>query len=91
MITLLSLIKNCIIIRTLNFRCRKTQRVYDACVLANLNIERPRISYYTEAKIVDSKRPPPPKEPKLRFPDATPSLPPDAPEPVPSHPHRSFI
>ncbi|XP_033221383.1 NADH dehydrogenase [ubiquinone] 1 alpha subcomplex subunit 8 [Belonocnema kinseyi] len=71
--------------------CRKTQKVYDACVLSNLKIERPRITYYAEAKIVDSKRPPPPKEPKLRFPDATPGLPEDAPQPESSYPHRSFI
>uniref|UniRef100_A0A4D5R9S1 NADH dehydrogenase [ubiquinone] 1 alpha subcomplex subunit 8 n=1 Tax=Scolopendra viridis TaxID=118503 RepID=A0A4D5R9S1_SCOVI len=64
--------------------CRKTQNIYDLCVLNALNLERPEIGYYSRPKIHDSRRPKPPPEPSLEFPDATPSLPPDYPrqEPV---------
>lgn len=71
--------------------CRKTQKVFDTCVLANLNIERPHIEYYMQPRIVQSNRPPPPKEPKLKFPDATPGLPDDEPLLESSYPYREPI
>ncbi|XP_043474862.1 NADH dehydrogenase [ubiquinone] 1 alpha subcomplex subunit 8 [Leptopilina heterotoma] len=71
--------------------CRRTQKVLDKCVLANFNIERPNIEYYSAPKIVDTKRPPPPKDPKLKFPDATPGLSEDAPLPESSYPYREVF
>lgn len=53
--------------------CRKTQKVFDNCVLKNLNIERPPFGYFCEAKVHDSPRPKP-EEPKQEYPDATPKM-----------------
>lgn len=61
--------------------CRKTQGVFDKCMLDNLNIERPEYGYFARAKIHDTKRPPPPQPKKNVFEDATPGLPDDYPRP----------
>ncbi|CAG9794226.1 unnamed protein product [Diatraea saccharalis] len=58
-------------------QCRKTQGVYDKCMLEKLNIERPAFGYFCEARVHDTKRPKPPVEPKAVYPDATPALPED--------------
>ncbi|XP_026756005.1 NADH dehydrogenase [ubiquinone] 1 alpha subcomplex subunit 8 [Galleria mellonella] len=58
--------------------CRKTQSVFDKCVLDNLNLERPDFGYFCEARVHDTKRPKPLPEPKAEYPDATPALPDDA-------------
>ncbi|XP_053621115.1 NADH dehydrogenase [ubiquinone] 1 alpha subcomplex subunit 8 [Plodia interpunctella] len=58
--------------------CRKTQDVYDTCMLEKLNMERPDFGYFTEARVHDSKRPKPLPEPKTHYPDATPALPENA-------------
>jgi len=61
--------------------CRKTQAVYDKCVLDKLNIERPAYGYFCEVKIHDSKRPKPEPEKSIEYPDATRGLDKDAPLP----------
>lgn len=61
--------------------CRKTQAVFDGCVLNNFNIERPTYGYFCEVKIHDSKRPQPERPTRAIYPDATPGLPEDAPMP----------
>ncbi|CAH2056333.1 unnamed protein product, partial [Iphiclides podalirius] len=55
--------------------CRKTQGVFDKCMLENLNLERPPFGYFCEPRVHDTKRPKPPVEPKAVYPDATPALP----------------
>ncbi|XP_011503683.1 PREDICTED: NADH dehydrogenase [ubiquinone] 1 alpha subcomplex subunit 8 [Ceratosolen solmsi marchali] len=53
---------NCIDKASFNYRfnpCRKTQSVFDKCVLNNLNIERPMFGYYAQVKVHDSSRPKP--------------------------------
>ena len=61
--------------------CRKTQGVFDKCMLDNMDIERPEYGYFARAKIHDTKRPPPPKPEKKVYADATPGLPDDYPRP----------
>ncbi|XP_026490567.1 NADH dehydrogenase [ubiquinone] 1 alpha subcomplex subunit 8 [Vanessa tameamea] len=58
--------------------CRKTQGVFDKCMLENLNLERPPFGYFCEARVHDTKRPKPAVEEKAVYPDATPTLPDDA-------------
>ena len=58
--------------------CRKTQGVFDKCMLENLNLERPGFGYFCEARVHDTKRPKPLPEPKAEYPDATPALPENA-------------
>lgn len=58
--------------------CRKTQGVYDKCMLDKLQIERPAFGYFCRARIYDSKRPKPEPEPIPVYTDATPGLPDDA-------------
>nr|CAD7441741.1 unnamed protein product [Timema bartmani] len=59
--------------------CRNTQSVFDACVLNNLNLERPPFDYYNQVRVHVSPRPkPPPPKPDV-FPDPTPKLPDDYP------------
>ena len=52
------------------FSCRKTQGVYDKCVLANFGQERPDLGHFTKVRIHDSKRTQP--EHKLPLPEPTP-------------------
>uniref|UniRef100_A0A6B2EIC7 NADH dehydrogenase [ubiquinone] 1 alpha subcomplex subunit 8 n=1 Tax=Phlebotomus kandelakii TaxID=1109342 RepID=A0A6B2EIC7_9DIPT len=59
--------------------CRKTQGVYDKCMLDNMQIERPHWGYFSRVRIHDSERPAPPKKEKAVYPDATPGLPDDYP------------
>ncbi|XP_004933256.1 NADH dehydrogenase [ubiquinone] 1 alpha subcomplex subunit 8-like [Bombyx mandarina] len=58
--------------------CRKTQGVFDQCMLEKLNLPRPGFGYFCEARVHDTKRPKPLPEPKAVYPDATPALPEDA-------------
>ncbi|XP_022127393.1 NADH dehydrogenase [ubiquinone] 1 alpha subcomplex subunit 8 [Pieris rapae] len=58
--------------------CRKTQGVFDQCMLENLNLERPPFGYFTEVRVHDTKRPKPAVEGKAVYPDATPALPENA-------------
>lgn len=58
--------------------CRKTQAVFDKCMLDNYNIERPYYGYFTEIKVHKTCRPKPLPEPPTVYEDATPGLPPDA-------------
>uniref|UniRef100_A0A336LNF5 NADH dehydrogenase [ubiquinone] 1 alpha subcomplex subunit 8 n=1 Tax=Culicoides sonorensis TaxID=179676 RepID=A0A336LNF5_CULSO len=65
-----------------NFRfCRKTQAVYDQCVLDKLGMERPEYGYFCRVKVHNSSRPPPPQKPMAVYPDATEHLPEDYPKP----------
>lgn len=59
--------------------CRKTQKIFDKCMLDNLDLERPNYGYFCEVKIHDSKRPKPSSESPVY--DPTPGLPDDAPRP----------
>uniref|UniRef100_R4WT51 NADH dehydrogenase [ubiquinone] 1 alpha subcomplex subunit 8 n=1 Tax=Riptortus pedestris TaxID=329032 RepID=R4WT51_RIPPE len=58
--------------------CRKTQGVYDKCVLEKLNIERPYWGYFAQMKVHDTKRPRPQIEEQI-YPDASDKLSDDAP------------
>ncbi|CAB0020235.1 unnamed protein product [Nesidiocoris tenuis] len=66
------------------FRCRKSQGVYDQCMLDNMGLERPHWGYFSKAKIHDTKRPKPPPPEIQVYPDATPALPDD----YPRHPNK---
>ncbi|XP_028162297.1 NADH dehydrogenase [ubiquinone] 1 alpha subcomplex subunit 8 isoform X2 [Ostrinia furnacalis] len=55
--------------------CRKTQGVFDKCMLDKLQLERPGFGYFTEARVHDTKRPKPQPEPKTIYTDPTPALP----------------
>lgn len=59
------------------FSCRKTQAVYDQCVVDKLGIERPEYGYFCRVKVHHSNRPPPPPKEKVVYEDATKSLPED--------------
>ncbi|XP_067003646.1 NADH dehydrogenase [ubiquinone] 1 alpha subcomplex subunit 8 [Anabrus simplex] len=61
--------------------CRKTQAVYDKCVLDNVGVERPHYGYFCRAKIHDTNRPKPEEPKPAVYPDATPYLPEDYPRP----------
>uniref|UniRef100_A0A1B6FYM2 NADH dehydrogenase [ubiquinone] 1 alpha subcomplex subunit 8 n=1 Tax=Cuerna arida TaxID=1464854 RepID=A0A1B6FYM2_9HEMI len=61
--------------------CRKTQKIFDQCMLDNLNLERPPYGYFCEVKIFDSARPKPEPPKKPIYSDFTPGLPGDAPKP----------
>ncbi|XP_058799514.1 NADH dehydrogenase [ubiquinone] 1 alpha subcomplex subunit 8 [Phymastichus coffea] len=50
--------------------CRKTQAVFDQCILSNMNIERPAYGYFCEVKIHDTTRPKP-KANVVDYPDAS--------------------
>lgn len=65
----------------INCSCRKTQAVFDKCVLDNIGVERPPFDYFTRVQIHKSKRPRPPVEGPTVYSDATPGLPPDAEKP----------
>ncbi|XP_059613262.1 NADH dehydrogenase [ubiquinone] 1 alpha subcomplex subunit 8 [Phlebotomus argentipes] len=71
--------------------CRKTQGVYDKCILDNLQIERPHYGYFCRARIHDSERPAPPKKEKKVYPDATPGLPDDYPRESARYGSRNLI
>ncbi|KAL1140387.1 hypothetical protein AAG570_000319 [Ranatra chinensis] len=58
--------------------CRKTQGIYDQCMLENMNLERPYYGYFCEVKVHDSKRPKPQPEIQI-IPDPSPALPDEAP------------
>lgn len=60
--------------------CRKTQSVYDKCVLDKMDLERPPFGYFCEIKIHDSPRPKPPVDRLPAYPDAVPALPEDYPK-----------
>ncbi|XP_012283641.1 NADH dehydrogenase [ubiquinone] 1 alpha subcomplex subunit 8 [Orussus abietinus] len=67
---------HCIDFETANMQyypCRKTQAVYDKCVLEKLNVERPDMNYYAEMHVHDTNRPKKYREPP-QFPDALPGL-----------------
>ncbi|NP_001165825.1 NADH dehydrogenase [ubiquinone] 1 alpha subcomplex subunit 8 [Nasonia vitripennis] len=58
--------------------CRKTQEIFDKCVLDNMNIERPSFGYFCEVKIHDSLRTKP-KSNVAMYPDAAVPLSPEEP------------
>lgn len=66
--------------------CRKTQAVFDKCVLENLKIERPHWGYFCEVKVHDSPRPKP--EPVIPVFEKLPGLPKDEPLLPPVHGSR---
>ncbi|KAK1123383.1 hypothetical protein K0M31_008095 [Melipona bicolor] len=51
--------------------CSKTRKMFDDCMLKNLNMERPPFGYFCEARVHDSPRPKPEPEPD-RFTDRLP-------------------
>ncbi|XP_054277340.1 NADH dehydrogenase [ubiquinone] 1 alpha subcomplex subunit 8-like [Macrosteles quadrilineatus] len=56
---------NCIDKSSPNYQlepCRKTQKVFDKCMVDNLNLERPHYGYFCEVKVHDSPRPKPEAE-----------------------------
>ncbi len=40
-------------------RCRKTQEVFDKCVLDKLGQERPEVGYFTKVRVHKTERPKP--------------------------------
>jgi len=65
--------------------CRNTQAIFETCMKEKLNMERPHIGYFCEARVHDSKRPVPPIEPPPVYPDALPDVPPPS---VPRNPSK---
>lgn len=59
-------------------RCRSTQKVFDKCVLDNLNIERPEYGYFCRVKVHKTDRPKPIEEPPEVY-DVPSALPDDYP------------
>ncbi|XP_077286372.1 NADH dehydrogenase [ubiquinone] 1 alpha subcomplex subunit 8 [Arctopsyche grandis] len=57
--------------------CRKTQSVYDQCMLEKMDIPRPEYGYFCRVRVHDTDRPKPPKPKKEVYVDATPALPDD--------------
>jgi len=55
--------------------CRNTQAIYDTCLREKMGLDRPHIGYFTEARVHQTTRPKPPREPPQVFPDATPEVP----------------
>nr|ABM55643.1 mitochondrial NADH:ubiquinone oxidoreductase 19 kDa subunit-like protein [Maconellicoccus hirsutus] len=52
------------------YPCRKTQAVFDKCMLENMGIERPIYWYYSRPRVFDSKiRPKPEPEKPIEFPN----------------------
>lgn len=70
-----------LIIVMYRFRCRKTQKIFDKCMLDNLNLERPAFGYFCEVKVHDSARPKP-ESPTPVYGDLPDSLPKDYPKPA---------
>lgn len=70
--------------------CRKTQALFDKCVLDNLDLERPPIGYFCRIKLHESKRPKPELD-MPTFPDPTPKLPDDYPRKPALYNSRSHI
>lgn len=60
-------------------RCRKTQAVFDKCMLDNLNIERPYFGYFSEVKVHHTERPRPEGIMKPDYPDTPLPVPDDLP------------
>ncbi|KAG8222919.1 hypothetical protein J437_LFUL000213 [Ladona fulva] len=72
-------------------RCRKTQAVFDKCMLDNFNLERPDYGYFCRPKVHNTSRPKPePPKPAI-YPDATPELPEDYPKPPPKYGSRFHV
>jgi len=55
--------------------CRKTQAVFDSCILDKLGQKRVPFGYFTEIRIHESSRPKPPPEPPIVIKDPLPELP----------------
>ncbi|XP_014217185.1 NADH dehydrogenase [ubiquinone] 1 alpha subcomplex subunit 8 [Copidosoma floridanum] len=67
--------------------CRKTQSVFDQCVLDNLEIERPDFGYFCQVKIHNTQRPKP-KSSIPVFPDAPVPITIEEPLPTPKYNSR---
>ncbi|CAG9860046.1 unnamed protein product [Phyllotreta striolata] len=61
--------------------CRKTQAVFDKCVLDNLGYERAPFDYFPRVHVHKTERPKPEPEKPTVYPEAVPGLPEDAPKP----------
>ncbi|XP_046399074.1 NADH dehydrogenase [ubiquinone] 1 alpha subcomplex subunit 8 [Ischnura elegans] len=72
-------------------KCRKTQEVFDKCMLDKLNIKRPDYGYFCRPKVHDTDRPKPASEPAAVYPDATPELPEDYPKPGAKYGSRMHV
>lgn len=71
-------------------RCRKSQAIYDKCVLENLNVERPYIGFFSRPHMHDTARPKPP--PKVNtYSDVPAMLPEDYPRPESKYRTRFFF
>lgn len=76
----------------MDFRfCRKTQAVFDKCVLDELGVERPYFGYYCRPRIHHTDRPKPPPEEPLVFPNPPDELPEDAPRKPSVYGQRKFF
>ncbi|XP_015604305.1 NADH dehydrogenase [ubiquinone] 1 alpha subcomplex subunit 8 [Cephus cinctus] len=64
--------------------CRRTQSVFDKCMLDEMNLPRPSFGYFTEVKVHNTKRPKPEPEPIPHYPD-TPAPVPEAVKPKYGH------
>ncbi|CAG0916224.1 unnamed protein product [Notodromas monacha] len=75
-------------------KCRRTQGVYDQCILDNLGIERPHFGYFSRAKVHHTERPRPPVlgvPEGGEFPNKPDGLPDDFPMSKPAYGNRRFM
>jgi len=73
-------------------KCRKTQAIFDTCMKEKLNMDRPHLGYFCEARVHSTNRPKPPRQEPKVYPDALPEIPPDSiPRNNPRHDTRSWF
>lgn len=73
------------------YSCRKTQAVFDKCMLDNLKMERPYFGYFSEVKVHHTERPRPEGVQRKEFAEAPVAIPDDLPLPPAKFGKRSFV
>lgn len=79
-----------IVITFSNCRCRKTQAVFDKCMIDNFKIDRPYFGYFSEVKVHHTERPHLESLIKEEYKDAPTPIPDDLPLPAAKFGKRSL-